>query len=138
MDDTIRDTLGLLKDLEDGSSPLNHHIIAICRKQIDWLEVAFKHGKELAIAWFAMVSKEYIELVERGEPLARLIFMLWGVLLDQLRGQWWVGHTGMELVVEMEEKLQNSSPTWKAVAKRVRACLPGTQSSEPVQERSAD
>ena len=129
IDSRVRHALRELRAIGGDTSSTNHDAIAICRPQLEWLEHAFERGKGMAIGWFGLVPREYIDLVQNGEPLALLVFMLWGVLLDRLRNEWWAGQTGLRLIEEIGQILERSSSPWKEAVQTVKACLPGNEPS---------
>jgi len=137
-DDSIRQVFGHLRQLSSQSSLSHQNIGAVCLKHMDSLETAFNWHETGAIAWLAAISEDYVVLVRDGEPLALLVFMLWGVLLNQLRDYWWVGDTGEKLVEEIYYKLQQLHPTWGEAARSVRACFPRTPTTMLSPAQSSD
>lgn len=64
----------------------------------------------MALVWLAMVPREYIEAVQRRDPLALVIAAHFGVLLHESRGPWYIGDRGARLVRAVDEALE---PGWK-------------------------
>ncbi|KAK5788025.1 hypothetical protein VI817_010521 [Penicillium citrinum] len=65
------------------------------------------------LAWLAAVDKEFVDNVQRRQPLALLILMHWGVLLGELDGQrWWARDSGRALVSELLRVLYPVDARW--------------------------
>lgn len=88
---------------------------------IDFLETCFAHGRAMAIVWLAMVHQDFVTLVKQGDPLALLIFVHWGVLLDQLKDFWWAGDCGKVLVGEVSQVLDQVGPFWTDATRWARS-----------------
>lgn len=76
------------------------------------LRTCFSKGKELVLIWLAMAGKDFMNEFRRGEPMAMLVFLHWGVLLDKLNDEWWVQDSGKRLVEELAKKLQECGDSW--------------------------
>ncbi|KAJ5884667.1 hypothetical protein N7495_009177 [Penicillium taxi] len=65
------------------------------------------------LAWLAAVDKEFVDNVRRGQPLALLILMHWGIFLGKLDGhRWWAQNSGRALVSELLRVIQPGDAQW--------------------------
>ena len=55
--------------------------------------------------WVALVPDEYVRALRARKPMALIILAHWGVLLYQIRGQWWSGNRGAQMVEAIREEL---------------------------------
>lgn len=66
------------------------------------------------LAWLAVVDKEFVVGIQHREPLALLILMYWGVLLNWLDGSfWWARNAGKTLVGELSVMLEPGNMQWE-------------------------
>lgn len=82
------------------------------------LEISFGHWAEFhhlghLMVWTTMLGKDLAELFKRGDAMARLIFMHYGVLLLQGRGRWWSRNTGRCLIEELAKEVCREKPEWE-------------------------
>ena len=63
---------------------------ASIRASIDVLEMAFRGGELLTLAWLSMCGDGYMNLLRQGQRLAQLTLLHWCILLNRLRRLWWV------------------------------------------------
>jgi len=82
---------------------------------ISHLHTCFSKDKEMVLIWLAMTGKDFMAALKQSEPMALLIFMHWGVLLDRLRDEWWVEGSGMRLVDELSKKVQEQGQDWSVM-----------------------
>jgi Fungal specific transcription factor domain len=76
------------------------------------LETCFSKGKDMILIWLAMAGKEFMSELKRGDSIAMLIFLHWGVLLDRLRDEWWVEDSGKRLVETLSKTLLALGEVW--------------------------
>ncbi|CZR51385.1 related to regulatory protein involved in control of sterol uptake [Phialocephala subalpina] len=95
-------------------SPIVHKIYL---HTIDQLEVATI--KNNAVTWLGFVGKEFIEQLRMRKPLALIIFMYWGVLLDRMEELWWAKYLGKRLVEELSEDLIGRGKEWEEATRWV-------------------
>lgn len=79
---------------------------------ISHLHTCFSKDKEMVLLWLAMTGEEFMSGLKRHEPMAILIFLHWGVLLDRLHDEWWVEGAGKRLVEELALKLEEYGQVW--------------------------
>jgi hypothetical protein len=84
---------------------------------IESLEISFgfmRTSNHLShvIAWPTMVAKELLQLYKQGDPMARLIFIHYGVLLLHTRDRWWGINTGACLVENLARDMCVKNPEW--------------------------
>ncbi|KAH6675187.1 hypothetical protein B0J14DRAFT_589155 [Halenospora varia] len=71
---------------------------------IQGLETVF-HRETCAVLWIVKVDSDFRSELERGEPIAMMIFMHWGVLLYITDDMWWKKYSGSRLVQELSATL---------------------------------
>lgn len=65
------------------------------------------------LAWLVYVRKEFVDGLRLRQPFPLLILMHWGVLLNELGGQfWWARECGKDLVVELLSLLKEEHEEW--------------------------
>lgn len=67
------------------------------------------------LGWLAYVQKKFVDRLCSRQPFQLLIFMHWGVLLNELGRQfWWARGSGKALVAELSEELESlaEDPRW--------------------------
>ena len=74
--------------------------------------------KGSCLAWVGLTRGDFAEKFRRAEPLALIIMMHWGVLVENLgREAWWANQAGRNLVMELSGELQrlrfDSLPVWQ-------------------------
>lgn len=104
------DELEALNENFSGMKPEEQHMTLAAA--IRDLRICFSKEKELVLVWLAMAGKTFMNEFRRGEPMAMLIFLHWGVLLNRLSDEWWVQDSGKRLVEELAEKLQVGGEKW--------------------------
>jgi len=130
LDDSTKAAMRRLYSLNDGmygagGSAEGEKEHARYKTAIDKLEVHFARDAEgiykgLWLAWPAMVPKPFGAAIQRSDPMALLIVMHWGVMLDRLKTDedaWWARTSGQDLLRELWAELQGSEqallPEWK-------------------------
>jgi hypothetical protein len=81
---------------------------------IDMLEKATKSEKS-TIPWIATVQPQFLQVLRDEDDLALVIFMLWGVLLDQMGSMWWAKFSGRRLVDEISCTLNIKCSRWTRI-----------------------
>lgn len=59
----------------------------------------------IAIRWIHSIPSRFIELVHRQQPFALVILAHFAVVLHSLRGQWWMGNWGMDVLEVIGQSL---------------------------------
>ncbi|KFZ12694.1 hypothetical protein V501_04092 [Pseudogymnoascus sp. VKM F-4519 (FW-2642)] len=117
---TIRPPFQRLRDLVI-SNTVTGEISLIVHKiylqTIDQLEVAMI--KNNTVPWLGFVGKEFIEGLRMRQPLALIIFMYWGVLLNRMEELWWAKYLGKRLIEELSEDLIRRGKEWEEVTRWV-------------------
>jgi len=62
--------------------------------------------------WPLRTTKDAIELVESGDPLACLIVIHWGVMMDLIADRWFVKDAGKRTVKALLPFLRDLPPEW--------------------------
>jgi hypothetical protein len=88
---------------------------------IEYLESCFAHDRAMAIVWLAMVRQDFVTTIKQGDPLELLIFVHWGVLLDQLKDFWWAGDCGKVLIGEVSHALDQVGAFWTDATRWARS-----------------
>lgn len=84
---------------------------------IESLEVIFGLIGELEflgyiLVWPAMISEQLLGFFRRGDPMAQLIFLHYGVLLLQLHDRWWGRNFGIRLIEDLTVSLCAIDREW--------------------------
>lgn len=104
-----------LEDLRHDNGAQNYGETRIVfAHAIDMLEKATKSSKS-AVPWITAVQPEFLQLLQDGNDLALVIFMLWGVLLDQSGSMWWAKYSGRRLVDEVSCTLNAKCNRWTRI-----------------------
>lgn len=82
---------------------------------ISHLQTCFSKDTEMVLIWLAMTGNQFMTEMRQDEPMALLIFLHWGVLLDRLRDEWWVEGSGKKVVEELSMKLQEHGQDWETM-----------------------
>ena len=91
------------------ASPATEH--AICQKAIWYLEESFTRCQEPihrghALAWLRLAGEEFVEALKKGNSVALLALMHWGVLVERCSEDfWWAQSVGRNLVHEITDLL---------------------------------
>ncbi|KAE8375386.1 hypothetical protein BDV26DRAFT_299801 [Aspergillus bertholletiae] len=99
-----------IADAEQGSAN---------RKAIDLLQSCFAKSAcsshpVTILAWLVYVKKEFIDGLRMRQPVPLLILMHWGVLLNELEGQfWWAKGCGRDLVIELLAEIKGEDTIWE-------------------------
>ncbi|KAJ5612946.1 hypothetical protein N7510_006140 [Penicillium lagena] len=64
------------------------------------------------IAWPLFITEEYLTLLQKGDWLARIFFLYYGVCMRLLSHRWYVRDWGCQLVVATLEPLEEIPPEW--------------------------
>ncbi|KAH8589222.1 hypothetical protein B0O99DRAFT_637153 [Bisporella sp. PMI_857] len=66
-----------------------------------------------AVFWMIKVDFDFIDELQKGEPIAMMIFMYWGVLLYTTDDMWWKKYSGSRLVQELSATLVGYGEDWE-------------------------
>lgn len=94
-----------LATTNDERHRLNVHLLG----RLEYCFSSFSETRDIstAMAWLAILDKEFVHDFRRGEPLSVLMFMHWGILLHELNDHiWWPMGSGKALVTELLEVLR--------------------------------
>lgn len=120
LESTTREALDRLVQLNEeihGASRTKHDLSelqamsyhAACRRAAFWLQECYERCSEpdtrgYMLAWLLMAGHDFIAAIKDKEPVALLMLMHWGVLLEtQSYGIWWAQRVGRSLVEELSE-----------------------------------
>ncbi|KAJ5155451.1 C6 transcription factor [Penicillium capsulatum] len=90
------------------------------REAIEFLKSCFakfahKPHPATILGWLLYASKDFVDRLRSRKPLQLLVFMHWGVLVNELGGHfWWAKGSGKALVAELLSELasSNADPRW--------------------------
>jgi hypothetical protein len=94
---------------------------------IERLDHVFRHVETSQnlrhiMAWPAMVSKELLEYLRSGDPMAQLIFLHYGVLLLRAHDRWWGRGFGLRFIVELATSLSSIDTDWASATEWPKSC----------------
>ncbi|KAH7112499.1 hypothetical protein B0J11DRAFT_185996 [Dendryphion nanum] len=72
------------------------------------------------VAWPATVSKKLFDLFKRGDIMARLVFIYYGVLLLHARDRWWGRNVGVRLIDFLANSVCAAGSEWASMAEWAR------------------
>lgn len=117
-DDDFRRALTRLRETNEEHVPQEQHDErAINARAIDSLESCFLRGKTGVLVFLVLVRKEFGLELKLRKPTALLILLYWGVLLDNLQGEWWAEGAGKGLIQEVSPILWDYGMTWRDAAR---------------------
>ena len=96
----------------------NHEAIELLRSC--FARFAYSPHPASILPWLGYVNKTFVNQLCSREPLAMVIFMYWGVLLDELGNWfWWAQGSGKALISELSGELEpwTGDPKWAAAMK---------------------
>lgn len=73
-----------------------------------------------AVMWIVRVSSAFLDEIRNGDPLALAVLMHWGVLLYTMDDMWWKRYSGVRLVEEVSNALDDRGEEWEAMTRRCR------------------
>lgn len=73
------------------------------------------------MAWPSGVQSNLLEFLLDGDPMARLIFLHYGVLLLHAHDRWWAKGFGVRLVKDLAASLRMFSPDWASATEWAEA-----------------
>ncbi|KAK9260257.1 hypothetical protein V1519DRAFT_449165 [Lipomyces tetrasporus] len=111
-DDAMSPVRHLYKLNDIATGTMNFSLHKVYSSAIKGLEKCFTEDKRKAIPWLVMVGDEYINEFRREEPLALLIFLYWGVLLDRLDELWWAKCSGRRFVEKFSKCVLGHGQEW--------------------------
>lgn len=94
-------SLQRLQDLNEARRNEDEKIWSTYRNAITELRLGFSFNRLRAMRWVLSVGRSFVDLVQKGEPLALLISMHWAVLLCRLHEMWWARYAGQHLLFEL-------------------------------------
>lgn len=104
-----------LEDLRHANSTRKHEkTYMVYDHAIQMLEKATQ-GVRSAVPWIVTVQPDFIKALHDKDDLALVIFMLWGVSLDQIGGMWWAKFSGRRLVDEVSYTLSLEGSRWRSL-----------------------
>jgi hypothetical protein len=112
-DGQIIPSIMLLRNLNDtvnGNTNLDLH--EVYQHSIGQLEKCVAIDKHTVIRWLGMVGKNFMNELRDKSPMALIIFMYWGVILDQLEELWWAKCLGKRLVEELSDSISGCGKEW--------------------------
>ncbi|KKK14578.1 hypothetical protein ARAM_006311 [Aspergillus rambellii] len=74
------------------------------------------------------ISEEFMSLLKKGEWVARILFLYYGVGMHLLSEKWYVGVWGRRLVTAVLENLEEIPPAWKETVTWARQAVDSTAS----------
>lgn len=77
----------------------------VCTRAVVMLAKCYVKADAMALPWLVVVGDEFARLVQEGRPMALLICMCWGVLLNRLEGIWWAKASGRKIVAQLVPRL---------------------------------
>lgn len=84
---------------------LHSHTSDVCTRAIVMLGKCYVKADAVVLPWLVVVGDEFVELVQEGQPMALLIYICWGVLLNCLKGIWWARASGRKIVMQLIPRL---------------------------------
>ncbi|RYP72319.1 hypothetical protein DL771_004293 [Monosporascus sp. 5C6A] len=103
-----------LRNLMDTAVSPGSYKHPILDRAIQGLEKVFRRD-HCAVVWIIGVDSEFIDELRRGEPVAMMIFMHWGVLLYIMDDMWWKRYSGSRLVEELSATLVGRGEEWDQI-----------------------
>ncbi|KAL3417338.1 C6 transcription factor [Phlyctema vagabunda] len=100
-----------LKDLNDSVTIENRSVHQVYDNAIRRLNECFTN-EHVVFPWLVMVGEEFMRELRKREPMALLIFMHWGVSLDQVNDIWWAKYSGKKLVEELSGSVLGNGAGW--------------------------
>ena len=109
--DQIRTAIRRLKGLTGQVAVEKHPIYS---KAIAMLDHNYTQSTQYSIGWLAECGPAFFEDVRREEPLALMVLMHWGVLLNSMEAIWWAQYSGARLVQHLSSILphRGSGQEW--------------------------
>lgn len=84
---------------------LRSHASDVCTRAIVMMGKCYVKADAMVLPWLVVVGDEFVGLVQQGQPMALLIYMCWGVLLNRLEGIWWARASGRKIVMQLIPRL---------------------------------
>jgi hypothetical protein len=108
----------LLRNLNDATTGMtNSPLHEVYERAIAQLEACFIIDQNMAVSWLVLAGTEFMDELRKGEPMAQIIFMYWGVLVGQLDQMWWAKYSGNRLVKELCVNLLGLGKEWTEAAR---------------------
>lgn len=94
-------------------------------KRLDHVFRCLETSKNLRhiMAWPAQVESDLLAYLRDGDPMARLIFLHYGVLLLRAHDRWWARDFGSRLTKDLAASLCALGPEWALSTEWARACV---------------
>lgn len=115
--------------VEEDHTPLYCQSIALTRRGFE--AHAATGTLDDALAWSAMLGKDFSLLIKEGAPRALLCTLCYGTLLDIASIRWWVGDSGRMLVHECSKELAGCPEEWYPLIEWARARVGLPESNTP-------
>jgi len=68
----------------------------------------------MVLPWLVVVSDEFVMFVQNELPMALLICMCWGLLLNRVEGIWWAKASGSKIVAQLIPRLVDAQE-WNGI-----------------------
>lgn len=109
--DQIRTAIRRLRGLTGQVAVEKHPIYS---KAIAMLDHNYTQSTQYSVGWLAECGPAFFEDVRKEEPLALMILMHWGVLLNGMEAIWWAQYSGARLVQHLSSILpyRGSGQEW--------------------------
>lgn len=117
----------LMAHLTGSSDSLGSTAFNACREAVQWLQWIVKQRRNLskplqthvALAWPALISFEYLQMLRQRRPEALVILAHWAVFLHYDREFWMFGDSGRVLMESTSKYLGSYWDDWMAWPKSV-------------------
>lgn len=100
----------------------NYHVyVTACRDLMNRVTQVKDHGEDCMFVWPFAIAEEFVDLLQKGETEARIVFLVYSLGLHYLKDSWFINDTGKRLSQELFEKNNPISDTWIEVVSSIRA-----------------
>ncbi|EXJ91074.1 hypothetical protein A1O1_04181 [Capronia coronata CBS 617.96] len=99
----------------ESPSPSGRH--RVYARAIDRFEKVFSAHKFRTVQWLVDAGDEVIQGLRQQEPVALMIFIHWGMLLDKLEELWWAKYLGQRLMKELLAAFSRYGLIWNEAVK---------------------
>ncbi|KAF2003935.1 hypothetical protein P154DRAFT_519551 [Amniculicola lignicola CBS 123094] len=106
------DELRWLRDNNTEASSLKREVF---NHALQELESAF-NGEQSTVKWIVRVGDRFVDELRKGNAVAIIILMFWGVLLHGLDKTWWTQYSGRRLVEDLSASSDGQAPEWVRLA----------------------
>lgn len=121
LDDDTANAIERLFQLNAPTREMDEQEHNTTREAIEFLRSCFakfarRPHPATILGWLLYANKDFVDRLRSRNPLQLLVFMHWGVLLNELGGHfWWAKGSGNALVAELLSELSSSGdePRWE-------------------------